>query len=322
MYENSCKDLEIDMNFEDEASDEGLFFSSNTKFLTNHGMKFSYEITEEDKLLTLSLFGDLTEVEDFELEFKTFSRGYDNRINNYSEIITNKKINVINSFEANGGVNHCLLSNTSKFYINNTEYSEVNLEDSLLLSLIITTFFNKSSNEVLTYNKKIQMKYIYNIFRLYHKHLGLYFPYIKEFQNYEFKSSLYMNDDRLESLLVKYFSLFKEIVKNIDKYHVFRGSDYKALFFKSFTLANLVQVMLSLCDYSTKLVYDSKYELFRLTYVSNFEASFTCRNEHTRKVFKEENNMVKVSLPNHEDYLVTSQTIDGVTTISLVQPNS
>ena len=131
-----------------------------------------------------------------------------------------------------------------------------------------------------------------------------------------------MDDDRLEQLFIKYFSLFKDIVKSLDKYRVFRGSDYKTLFFKCFELANLVQVMLSLCDYSTKLVYDNKYELFKITYVNNLEATIAYRNKHVRKTFSRGDDMVKVNLSNPENYLIVSQTINGVTTVSLVQPNS
>lgn len=315
------EELEIEDNTDiDETND--LYFSSNTKFLTNNGLKFSYEITEDDNLLVLSIFGNLIETDEFELEYKKFNRGFDNRNNNYSELISNKKVNVVNSFRAKAGVNNYSLDNTSRFYIDDTEYSQVCLKDSLPLSLAISTFFDMSCDETLIYNKKIQVKYIYNIFKLYHKRLGLFFPYNKNTKNYEFKSSLYMDDDRLEQLFIKYFSLFKDIVKSLDKYRVFRGSDYKTLFFKSFELANLVQVMLSLCDYSTKLVYDNKYELFKITYVNNSEATIAYRNKHVRKTFSRGDDMVKVNLSNPENYLVVSQTINGVTTISLVQPNS
>lgn len=300
---------------------EKLFLDMNTKYLTNHGMKYINEIDNEDSLLIINKANRIIECNNFSIEYSEFSTGYDNFDSNYSRCITNIPINTDNCVH----IINTAKSEKSEFYVGNIEqdiwYKDISYDISLLLSIFVTDYFtNTFEEDMLIRKSNITNMQSVRIFKEFNKRFGFYFPYNTINKSYNFRTSLYRNYDELIQELINNLYIFKNITKDIVEFKLHKGNNYKALLFTNYSLANLVQIMFNLNGCYTRMVREK--DLFKITIVKSNEADFLHRKRHNVVKYTNSVDMASIVLNKIEGRLITSQEIDGITTISIINANN
>lgn len=300
---------------------EETYLINKTKYLTNHGLKYSYDICKDDKLLVLDKRYNLVKSSNYAVNYQDFKYGCDNSFNTYSKCISNSPTYFSSFVKSN---NLCCNNITQKFYIRheaNEDWYDLPLEYLLVLSLVITNSFTLLDDGSISRKENISNKDIFYTFKKFNDNFKIYFPYNVSLKTYNFVTNLYLSHDRLVQKLVENINLRYKIVDILIKYNIAKGYNFRSLRFSSYNIACIIQVYFSLCGYFTKLKKEN--DIYKLTIVKNNDVSFADRDASKDINYSSNVTMNNIEIKDiYDGKLIISQDINDITYVSILSLKS
>lgn len=303
---------------------EKLFLLDEVKCLTTKGLKFTHELTNNDILLVATEDGELVECDDFTICRDEFSSGYYNTDSEYTGLVTYLPLSSLSNstriYEIMEKSNEVY---SSIFRINNKNYKNIPIDAALVLSIVISTYFNKKEENVLVPKSTAISKTLYSIFARFNKEYSVFFPYDRVNKCYKFKTTIFSDPMRLSAMLLENREYFANMIPLFTKLNVALGYNYKAIWLGTYDAGCILQVLLSLCDYKTKLIFDKTQGMWKLTFVPAIDANYKSKFRACKQFYLDKpRTFTNITLNNLGASLILTQDNNANTSVSIIKTNN
>lgn len=292
-----------------------IYLTEDTKYLTNHGLKYDFEITENDRLAVISLDNELYFTNDFEFITKKFDSMILQTDEYYKTLLSDVKVNFKYSCD-------CLpdeLPSQITFDLDDKVIDTFTKDYAIVLSLFVSNYFKETEDNSLINNGKVDVRLPYRVFSSLNKDFGVYFKYNKISKCYTIRlPQLFLTSDNQEKLLLFNMNIFKSVVRAAIKTRLVNKRKFAYMHFNSYKAGQTFLVLLSLCGYRGRLAFDKDRKMFKVTFIKDnqkLDEGFEPKVEVVNYKSPIETKAIRLATPGK---IIISQNINKNTTISIL----